>query len=89
MQRISFRCRSKDSFGSKAPSWPLLFVPASANGTGLIEQSLPDILPDRMWSVAPNRIRLLNFYDAKAAHAFYTQHMERNFREAILQDRQR
>ena len=34
-------------------------------------------------------IRLLNFDDAKAAHAFDAQQMSRNFREAALLDRQR
>jgi hypothetical protein len=63
-------------------------VATGAICASLVEQSLRDILPDGMWSIKPYRVSLLNLDNAKAAHAFYTQHMGRNFREATLQDRQ-
>jgi hypothetical protein len=64
-------------------------VPACAVVAGLIEQSLPDILPDGVRPIEPDGIRLLNFDNAKAADAFDAQHMARDFREAALLDRKR
>ncbi len=62
----------------------ILLMTTSTIDAGLVEQSLPDIFPDGMWSIEPDRIRPLNFDDAKATHAFYTQHMVGNFREATF-----
>jgi len=43
---------------------------ACAIGAGLVEQPLPDILPDGMRSIEPDGIRLLNFHNRKATDAF-------------------
>jgi len=67
----------------------ILLVAACAIAAGLVEQALPDILPDSMRPIKSDGIRLLNFDDARAADAFDAQHMARNFREAALLDRQR
>jgi hypothetical protein len=50
---------------------------------GLVEPSLPDILAARVPPIKLDCIRLLDFDDAKAAHAFDAQHMTWNFREAL------
>lgn len=50
---------------------------------------MPDILPDGMWSIKPDRIRLLNFDDTKAAQALNPQQVVGDFREATLLDWQR
>jgi hypothetical protein len=62
-------------------------VAACAIGAGLVEQSLPDIFPDSVRSIEPDRIPLLNFDNAKAADAFDAEHMARDFREPTLLDR--
>lgn len=59
-----------------------------AIGAGLIEQPLSDIFPDRMRAIEPDRVRLLDFDGAQAAHAFDAQDVTRNFREPALLDRQ-
>jgi hypothetical protein len=64
-------------------------VAARAICAGLVEQSLPDILPESIWPIEPDCIRLLNFDDAKAAHALNPQHVLGDFREATLLDWQR
>jgi hypothetical protein len=52
-----------------------------------VEQSLPDILPDGMWSIKPNGIYLLNFDDdTKAAQALNEQQVVGDFREVTLLD---
>jgi hypothetical protein len=40
---------------------------------GLVEQSLPNIFLDSVRPIEPDRIRLLNFDDAKASRAFNPQ----------------
>ncbi|MBR0838676.1 hypothetical protein JQ607_00535 [Bradyrhizobium liaoningense] len=62
---------------------------AGAICAGLVEQSLPDILPEGMWSIKPKRIRLLNFDDTKATQALNPQQVVGDFREATLLDWQR
>jgi hypothetical protein len=64
-------------------------VPACAIAAGLVEQALPDIFPDGMWSIKSDGIGFLHFDGAKAANAFDAEHMARNFREAALLDWQR
>jgi hypothetical protein len=64
-------------------------VAACAICAGLIEQSLSHILPDGMRSIEPDRVRLLNFDDTRAAQALNPQNVVLNFREATLLDRQR
>jgi hypothetical protein len=64
-------------------------VATGAICAGLVEQSLPGILPDGIWSIKPNRIRLLNFDDTKAAQALNPQQVVGDFREATLLDWQR
>jgi hypothetical protein len=64
-------------------------VAACAIAASLVEESLPDIFPDSMRPIKPDRIRLLHFDDAKAADALDAEQMARNFREAALLDRQR
>jgi hypothetical protein len=64
-------------------------VPACAVAAGLVEQALPDILPDGMRPIKPDGIRLLNFDNAKTADAFDAEQMAGDFREAALLDRQR
>ena len=63
----------------------IFLMTTSTIDAGLVEQSLPDIFPDGIWPIEPDHIRLLNFDDAKAVHASYTQHMVRNFRDATQQ----
>jgi hypothetical protein len=61
----------------------------SAENDRMVEQSLTDIFPDGMRPIISDGIRLLNFDDAKAAHALDAEQVSRNFREAALLDRQR
>jgi len=63
------------------PAWPapIFLVTTGAICAGLVEQSLPDILPDGIWSIEPESICLLNFDDAKAAHALNPQHVVGEF----------
>jgi hypothetical protein len=59
-------------------------VPLCAIGASLIEQSLSDILPERMLPIEANCIDLLNFDDPGAARAFDAKHVGSDFREAAL-----
>jgi hypothetical protein len=70
--------------------WPaaIFLVATGAICAGLVEQALRDILPDRIWSIKPYRVSLLNFEDTKAAQALNPQQVLGDFREATLLDRQ-
>jgi hypothetical protein len=61
---------------------------ACAIAASQVEQSLSDIFPDSMRPIKSDGIRFLNFDNAKAADAFDSEHMARDFREAALLDRQ-
>jgi hypothetical protein len=61
---------SLDQLSSPIRPASILLQPACAVAAGLVEQSLPDILPDGMRSIKSDGIRLLYFDDPSAADAF-------------------
>jgi hypothetical protein len=65
----------------RAPIAPasIFLVPACAIGAGLVKQSQPDIFPERLLPIEPDRVDLLNFHDPSAVRAFDAQHMALNF----------
>jgi hypothetical protein len=77
-----------DGKTSSAPIRPasIFLVPACAIGASLVEHPLPDILPDGVRPIEPDRIRLLNFDNTGAAQALDAEHMARNFRKPKLLD---
>jgi len=62
-------------------------VPARPIAASLVEQALPDIFPDSMRPIEPDRIGLLDFKNAEAPLALDSEQMARDFREAALLDR--
>jgi hypothetical protein len=73
------RSRLADLTTRSNPASAIFLMTTSTIDAGLVKQSLPDIFPDGMWSIEPDRIGLLNFDDAKAAHALDAQRVVRDF----------
>lgn len=67
----------------------ILLVPAGANGAGLIEQPLTDVLPEGLLAIEPNGVCLLNFDDPRAALALDAEQMALDVRKPALLDRLR
>lgn len=57
---------------------PVFFMPARAMLAAVIEQSLPDFLPCRMWPVDAHSVGVTDLNSATAAEAVDAQHRPRN-----------
>jgi hypothetical protein len=51
---------------------------------GVVEQALPNVLPDRIRAVQSDRICLLNFDSSPAAAAGHPQHVMVDLKELLL-----
>jgi hypothetical protein len=54
---------------------PVLFVTTGTLLAGVVQQPLPDVLPDRLGTVKPDRVDILDFHGPSAAAAGDSQHV--------------
>src|SRR5258708_21430111 len=63
---------------------PVLFVSSGALLAGVVEQSLRDVLPDRVAAIQSDRIGSLDFHGPLAATARDSQHVALNLGKTAL-----